>query len=241
MSSQIDYSGFINNHSSEFRVTLTATVTINIVFGLTATILNGIIVIAMAKNVSLRTPSNALLFSLSLSDLGVGLIVQPFYVYRNLDWLLNPATDKYNDLFTALRKTTAYFTGISFLTMAEISLEKFLCFHYHLRYDALTTVGRVLAASIFPWVFCALVIALELFRYCVLILLPILIIQSIACYLKIFAVLRRHNNVIIGQLGAAEQQNRSSSIGLNRSQVICSSTTEPTRPKTNSNTKGSES
>lgn len=216
MSFPLNMTEYVEKHSKELRITFIATVTINIIFGLTAIVLNSIVVIAMAKNVSLRTPSNALLFCLSLSDLGVGLFSQALYVFWKLDWLLNPATQNYELFYNLIKVSSSYFSAVSFLTMSEVSMERYLCLHYHLRYEAMATVRRVLTAALLPWVFCAVLIGIDhlfngFFLYCSIIIMPLCIIQSLVCYVTIFAVLKRHHNQINTQFLAAQTENSLSS------------------------------
>lgn len=206
---KVNISAFIANHSQEFRATFAITVPINIIFSLTATISNSIVIIAMAKNVSLKSPCNALLFCLALSDLGVGLISQPLYIFWKIDWLLNPSTSNYELFAMCYKITSSYFAGVSFLTMAGVSLERYLCLHFHLRYDTLATVRRVLTASLFPWMFVGVLTVLDLlfgyvYLYASVIIMPLCFLQSLACYLKLFFVLRRHQNQISIQFKAAD-------------------------------------
>jgi len=241
---QMNLTEYVSNYTREFRVVFTATTTINTVFGLTATILNSIVVIAMAKYLSLRNPSNALLFCLSLSDLGVGLICQPLYVAWKLDWLLNPHTQNYELFYNLLKIPSSYFAAVSFLLMCEVSLERYICLHYHLRYEAMSTNQRVLTASLFPWVLCAVLLGIDavlrgFYLYCSVIAMPICIIVSVTCYLKIFVVIRRHHNQISNQFLAAQQENTLSmnSLGCrDSSQVSNEITDEQTDQKPSRNT-----
>ena len=60
--------------------TLIVNCILNAFLSYTAIVLNIVTVQALGKTSSLPTPLKTLLLSLTVSDLGVGLLVQPFYV-----------------------------------------------------------------------------------------------------------------------------------------------------------------
>ncbi|KAL9958820.1 hypothetical protein ACROYT_G035885 [Oculina patagonica] len=85
-----DLDGVTRNHSSVFyAVTISASVIITILSPV-AVIGNALIMGAIRKNPSLRTPSYILLRALALTDLCTGLITQPLYVTAELICLESP-------------------------------------------------------------------------------------------------------------------------------------------------------
>ena len=60
---------------------------LNAFLTITAIILNSITIHAIQKTPSLPKPLKTLLLSLAVSDLGVGLVVQPFYFGQLVKWL----------------------------------------------------------------------------------------------------------------------------------------------------------
>ena len=92
---------------------------------------NVFVLVAILTTPSLRSPSILFLCSLAVSDLLVGLVVQPVYIA----YQLNPEQG-FKDAFDALSSLGC---GVSLCTMTAISLDRFFALHYHLRYPNLMT------------------------------------------------------------------------------------------------------
>ncbi|KAK3727531.1 hypothetical protein QZH41_006577 [Actinostola sp. cb2023] len=202
-----------SHHSSEFRLTFMATSTLNFIFAITATISNAFVVIGMAKDLPLRKPSNALLFCLAISDLAVGLICQPLYICWKIDWIVHGMSSRYWLFNSAFGILSGFFAAVSFLTMTEISCERYLALHYHLRYESIVTVPKLLAATLFPWLFVGLLLVLNLVYDKVLIyalscIMPLCFVLNLICYVHLFSILRRHHNQISTQMEAIRQQDQ---------------------------------
>ena len=166
----------------------------------TTTMSNIITIHAIRKTSSLPKPLKTLLLSLTVSDLGVGLLVQPLYTWLLFMWLqhTNPGCIIYT-LFSVIMNL--FFTA-SFFGIMAITLDRFLAFHLHLRYQELVTHKRFVAVVITTWVFSA-VFSLRMFwlssqiKYLILSVggLVMLIVTTLA-YSRIYFVLRRHKNQI---------------------------------------------
>ena len=84
-----------------------------------------------------------LLLSLAVSDLGVGLLVQPLYIAR----IVNP-TYFFKTVFMII---AILFPYASFFLVVAIGVDRFLAIHLHLRYQELVTHKRVVALVISIW------------------------------------------------------------------------------------------
>jgi len=92
-----------------------------------------------------------LLLSLAVSDVGVGLLVQPFYTSVLVKWMLenNPGCNT----FTASCIITSLYSPVWFLgVLALLSVNSFLAIHLHLRYKQFVTHKRVVSVVISIWV-----------------------------------------------------------------------------------------
>ena len=188
---------------------LQSTYIVNCVFNsflsYTATMLNIVTIIAIRKTSSLPKPLKILLLSLAVSDLGVGVLSEPFYIWLLVRWSRQnlPSCIAFNVLFFPVR----LFSITSYLTVVTISIERFLAIHLHLRYQELVTHKRAVAVVISIWMFT--------FFFCSMYFSHSSIVSAtfpfigLACilattiiYWKIYLVLRRHKE----QLKALQPQ-----------------------------------
>ena len=136
--------------AAKLQSTYIAVNVINGVCSFVAVAGNVVMILAFIRNSSLRTPSFLLLCSLSISDLGVGLICQPLYI------ALRVAETKV-DRQLSCKLSIAYssFTGclatLSFLTITAISFDRFLAVHLGLKYRGVVKVKRMKVAIFVLW------------------------------------------------------------------------------------------
>ena len=170
---------------------------LNAFLSYTAIALNSVTIHALRKAASLPKPLKTLLLSLAVSDLGVGLIVQPLFIA-----VTAKKSSTYDITFIVYRSTTNLLLYASFFGVMALSADRFLAIHLHLRYQELVTYKRVVAVVISIWLFSAL---LSLLRFC----LPenftsvIFAFTIASClfattlfYYKIYLAVRRHANQI---------------------------------------------
>ena len=119
--------------------------------------LNSISILAIRKTSSLPKTLKTLLLSLAVSDLGVGLLVQPLYIALLAMGLEqnaenNPAHN-HNVMYKMLLILANLFVFASFFGVAALSADRFLAIHLHLRYQELVTHKRVVAVVTVIWLF----------------------------------------------------------------------------------------
>ena len=160
--------------------------------------LNILTIHAMRKTSSLPKTMKTLLLSLAVSDLGVGLLVQPLYSILLVKY--SQQKDIYLVAITC-KITAVLFAVSSCLGVTALSVDRFLAVHLHLRYQELVTRTRVVAAVIIIWAFSAL-IALLIFwdEFIILIALPCISSLCFICttlvYCKMYITVRRHTDQI---------------------------------------------
>ena len=118
-----------------------------------AIILNSITVQALRKTSSLPEPLKALLLNLAVSDLGVGLLVQPFYFGLLVKRLQRDSST--DATCTAFLSALYLFSAASCFGVMALSGDRFLAVHLHLRYKELVTHKRALVVMISIWMFSA--------------------------------------------------------------------------------------
>ena len=119
----------------------------------TCNVLNIVTIHALRKTPSLTMTLKALLLSLSASDLGVGLIVQPLYIVR-LVMIIGEETQTqtYEIIEHMFLITGNLFSYASFLGVVALAAERFLAIHFHLRYQEIVTGKRVVTLMISIWI-----------------------------------------------------------------------------------------
>ena len=167
---------------------------------ITAIVFNGITLLALRRTSSLPQPLKTLLLSLAVSDLGVGLLGEPFYVGILIKWLQRNNTT--GAFYNAFCFTLYLFSSASFLGVMALSGDRFLAVHLHLRYQELVTHKRVVSVAITIWVFSAFFSLLYLW-VSTNISHIVFAISGVAClvvsamlYFKIYFAVRRHRNQI---------------------------------------------
>ena len=190
---------------------LRATFIVNCVFNnfltYTAILLNIVTMYAMQKTTSLPKTLKTLLFSIAISDVGIGLLAQPIYSSLLVKWLqLNhPSCNNYGVFFISAN----LFLASSFLSVVAVSVDRFLAIHLHLRYPELVTHKRIVIVVISIWVLSASVsftMFWELQAYINLFILAFGFIISFVAYIKMYLTVRRHKNQIQSLLVVDETQ-----------------------------------
>ena len=165
---------------------------------------NTLVMVAMIKTPRMRSSSVVMLLSLTVSDLLVGLISQPFFVASEL--IMNSLLEKLSEMIEFI------LYGISMCTMTAISVDQFIALQYPMRYQsAIITRPRVTYASIMIiWignVFCSGLYLWHWLTYFGMMALGLCacIILSTFSYVKIYLIVRQHQIQIRAQEMAALQ------------------------------------
>ena len=175
----------------------------------TAIMLNIVTIHAIRKTLSLPKTLKTLLLSLAVSDVGVGLLVQPFYISFLVKGIEQSNTGCNSKAFTFIIIAFS-FSMASFLGVVAISVDRFLAIHLHLRYQELVTHKRVVAVVISIWLlsaFVSLMVWLWVPSYILSLFLSIgtgfCLLLTTLVYIKIYLAVRRHRN----QIQALQVQN----------------------------------
>ena len=116
----------------------------------TAVMLNSVTIHAIRKTSSLPKTLKTLLLSLAVSDVGVGLVGQPFYTSLLVKW--SQQNDPGCNTYMVFNVITDVFALASSLGVLAVSVDRFLAIHLHLRYQELVTHRRIVAVVILIWV-----------------------------------------------------------------------------------------
>ena len=163
---------------------------------------NALVLVAILKTPSLRSPSVIFLCNLAVSDLLVGLVVQPVYIVEQM-------VKTVPKLQEAVRGMGFAGCGVSLWTMTAITVDRFLALHYHLQYPNLMTTSRAIYTIVTIWCITTLFsfsvlwsprIYYFLGAFCI----TICLLVCLVCFIKIYRIVRRHQVQIHVQQQAVE-------------------------------------
>ena len=119
----------------------------------TAIMLNCVTIHAIRRTPSLPQTLKILLLNLAVSDLGVGLVLQPCYVASGVMKLLGYTGNDplYKATYYVYDFSSTIFAVVSFLCIVTLSLDRFLTINCCLRYTHLTTRTRVVGIVVAIW------------------------------------------------------------------------------------------
>ena len=179
------------NHKIGFETVVIANCILNAPVMLLSIIGNAIVLVAILRTPSLRSPSVIFLCNLAVSDLLVGLVVQPVYVAAEIARTVRVLLRAANTMgFAGF--------GASLTTMTAITVDRFLALHYHLQYPNLMTTSRAIYTIITIWCIITLftfsfIWSPSIYHYYVSAFgITISLLVNLVCFIKIHRIVRRH-------------------------------------------------
>jgi len=214
-----------NTENENLRSWYIANSVFNAFLAFSAIILNSVAIQALRKTSLLPKPLKTLLLSLAVSDLCVGLLIQPFFLGILVKWLLQHNSSE--AVCTVYVSLSTIFSAATFFGVMALSGDRFLAVLLHLRYQELVTHKRVVAVVISIWVFSACIslfywLASPDISYVALALIGVVcVVFSAMLNLRIYFAVRRHRNQIqalqVQQVAQNDQVTNAS--GLRKSAV----------------------
>ena len=170
------------------RIIVTINCVLNVPLMLISIFGNTLVLGSVIATSSLRSPSIILLCGLAVSDLGVGLLVQPFYIGHELT-----SNEFMRNVMTTMGLALC---GVSFATMALISVDRYLSLRYHLAYITRVTTPRVFFSLIIVWLVHLLLLnrcwVPPKYIYIGFALIFIYVIAATISYIYIYRIVRHH-------------------------------------------------
>ena len=203
----------------------------------TSVMLNILMIHAIRKTSSLRILSKTLLLNLAVSDLGVGLIVQPLYIVFLVTKTLNKTPEQntvnkptYDAFFAVFLAVLNIFAFSSFFGVLVLTADRFLAIHLHLRYQELVTHKRVVAVVMSTWVLSAILWPLDSFWLDIpreaTVIYPVIniavLVTAALLHYKIFVVVRHQTRQIqFQQVQQVTQNGKMANITRLKKSVTC--------------------
>ena len=190
------------NPKSGFETIVMANCILNAPLMLLSIIGNALVLVAILRTPSIRSPSVIFLCNLAVSDLLVGWVVQPAYIAEKIVRTISA-------LPKAVRAMGIAGCGVSLWTMTAITVDRFLALHYHLQYPNLMTTSRAIYTIVTIWCI------ITLFSFSVLwspriyyflgaFCITICLLVCLVCFIKIYRIVLRHQLQIHVQQQAVE-------------------------------------
>lgn len=165
----------------------------------TAVAFNAVAILALRRTLALPKNLKLLLLSMAVSDVGVGLLVQPMYV--GMVVLFTEKSHTIAILTDAYMIVTSFICTASLIGVTALAADRFLAVHLHLRYHEFVTYNRVVFVVILIWMSSAIIGLLYLWDHSVGIAFsPIITIVCLVViaifYLKIYLAVKYHTEQI---------------------------------------------
>ena len=171
---------------------------------------NVLVLAAVWRNPSLRTPSTILLCSLAVSDLFVGFLALPVNIAIALIPLSRSSS--YSLLSKARFFLIIQLCCVSLETMTAISVDRYLALHYHMRYPNMMTSRRATCVAATFWCKNVILSLLSIWKKNTIFLVAVLFVAlclfiSSITYNAIYRIVRHHQHQIHAQQQAVQSMN----------------------------------
>ncbi|KAJ7374587.1 hypothetical protein OS493_004925 [Desmophyllum pertusum] len=180
---------------------------------------SALLIVAFIKFPQLRdVPSNFLLASQAVSDLLIGLLVQPLLTARHVSFLLGKCLITQSIFWKGFTSYWSYaLLFASCLNICLITIDRYICIVHSLRYQTLVTDERVIKAITVSWLF-SLAFAIQgvpflpetltslktIVRVFSVIPPLLLVFTTFFCYSKMAKIARRHKRQIQTQMNVIQ-------------------------------------
>ncbi len=200
-----------------FQVTVTSCVVASLLAPM-AVVGNALIMAAIWRNPSLRTPSYVLLAGLAFTDFCTGLLSQPFYVMYRLADLTGDV--KMCCIAGVVTESVAlYFSSLTFVVLTMVAVERWL----HMSRRPFLTVRRVVILYITFAVFLVFSVGARIYwdgrREILNVLMALYLSEGAVCivfmafsYFKVFRIIRHHQCQVLTNGNAINMEKYKKSI-----------------------------
>ena len=186
---------------------------LNILLSFTASLGNVLILIALHKVSSIHPPTKLFFRCLAVTDLCVGLLVQPLFATVQLSRITGMSKSNFFYIDEVSRVTNWILCTVSVLTLTAISVDRLLALLLGLRYKHVVTLRRVRVAIFCFWFIGASVGSTRKWRtnttlVLASIFLTLSLVTSIFCYTRIHLKITTSANPTTKQLPPTTSKRR---------------------------------
>ena len=192
---------------------------LNIFLSVTAFLGNTLILVALYKETSLHPPSKLLYRNLAITDLCVGIIVEPLVVTYGT----SVVKERWDICYYAVRAVTSasfIFCSVSLLTVTAISVDRLLALLLGLGYRQVVTFRRTFITVTSFWILSIVVVStvflnLRISSWYLCIGTALCLVTTIFAYAKVFVTLR-HNQIHVQSHAAQGQPSQAIPLNIAR-------------------------
>ena len=200
---------------------------INIFLSITAFLGNTLILVALHKESSLHAPSKLLLRSLAITDLCVGIIVEPLTVTSWMS-MVNERWNICRFAYDASFVAAYVLCSVSLLTLTAISVDRLLALLLGLRYRQVVTLKRTYLALTAFWVLSIVLSSIYFLNHQITMwfgrsVMSLCLVTSVFSYVRIFLTFR-HNQTQVQNFVQQEQPSQTIPLNIARYRKTVSST-----------------
>ena len=162
-------------------------------------LLNVLVIVAVKTKRRLQTHLNILLSSLALTDLLVGLVVQPLHITTTVFHLQGKSADDVCKTMSAFLISFLSFSAASLFHLALVSGERYLAIKYPFIHGTVVTKRRLIAATVLVWSVVPLRVVLVNLRSISLIFQGAIVILIVLFLVLVYQEARQHEKQILSQ------------------------------------------
>ncbi|XP_031561316.1 melanocortin receptor 3-like [Actinia tenebrosa] len=163
-------------------------------------VLNILLIISLYRSPQLNKPCTKLLYSLAISDVLVGMVIEPAYLTKKIAELQHSfGIYCRSGMITYIG---AALSCVSFFTLTAIAVDRYFGVHSGTKYKTIVTNTRVTCLIIAIWVCCGVLYTAQFyfsrdlyFKLTAAIMGTCVFIASV-CYIRCFVTLRRHKQKV---------------------------------------------
>ena len=161
-----------------------------------------LVLVAVWRTPSLRSPCVILLCGLATTDLAGSLLVQPLFL--SLELTLPSNSSAYNCVLGKAFITVSYTVcGVSLATLTAITIDRLLALKYHMRYSSIMTIQRAFCVIAVNWLTSGFLASLILwtskllFLFVMALVVAIFLCFSTSAHINIYCIIRHHKRQIL--------------------------------------------
>ena len=204
-------------HGNLYMYSLAA---LNIFLSITASLGNILISVALCKESSLHPPSKFLFRCLTLTDLLVGVFLQPLFAVQ-LTSIAHQRLELCYIAMSIIDIAGRSLSAVSLFTLTAISLDRLLALLLGLRYRQTVTLRRVRGTVICMWILITALSSLRIvsratISWVTAASIYTLLVTSAFCYIKIYLTLRHHQVEMQDQANQGQPNRKGNPLNIAR-------------------------